>query len=200
MNVWIERLCWRLSGAHKDSVRGVRWLGTSARLVTFSSERVGDGWRNSLLLTDIRNRASAPFREVSSVRADLLWSTQLTDHTVRSSCALYHLCHAHAMTQLKTLTKGVDSIEMNRVCTACCAQPSISPDLQSPFADCGGWRHTHSKRSVPSAGGHRERADAGHSGEPNRPPRACVAARCAVRDMGGEAWQPTSLRKFLVVS
>ncbi len=52
------------AGAHKDSVRGVRWLGTSARLITFASERVGDGWRNTLLLTDIRNRASAPLREV----------------------------------------------------------------------------------------------------------------------------------------
>ena len=43
----------------------MRWLGTSARLVTFASERVGDGWRNTLLLTDIRNRASDTFREVT---------------------------------------------------------------------------------------------------------------------------------------
>lgn len=45
-------------------VRGVRWLGTSTRLVTFSSEKAGDGFRNSLLVTDVRSRASVPFREV----------------------------------------------------------------------------------------------------------------------------------------
>lgn len=48
-------------------VRGVRWLGTSTRLVTFSSEKAGDGFRNSLLVTDVRSRASVPFREVGSL-------------------------------------------------------------------------------------------------------------------------------------
>lgn len=47
-------------------VRGVRWLGTSSRIVTFSSEKQGDGFRNSLLLTDVRSRCSVPFREVRS--------------------------------------------------------------------------------------------------------------------------------------
>ena len=46
-------------------VRGVRWLGTTSRIVTFSSEKQGDGFRNSLLLTDVRSRASVPFREVT---------------------------------------------------------------------------------------------------------------------------------------
>lgn len=44
----------------------MRWLGTSARVVTFSCERTGPGgFRNSLLLTDVRARSSTPFREVS---------------------------------------------------------------------------------------------------------------------------------------
>lgn len=41
--------------AHKDAVRGVRWLGGSPLLVSFSSEKSSSGgWRNSLLLTDVR--------------------------------------------------------------------------------------------------------------------------------------------------
>lgn len=32
------------AGAHKDVVRGVRWLGPSARVVSFSSEKVGRPW------------------------------------------------------------------------------------------------------------------------------------------------------------
>ena len=61
-----------LAGAHKDMVRGVRWLGTSSRLVSFSSEKVGDGWRNTLLLTDVRNRLSCGFREVGPEAAPML--------------------------------------------------------------------------------------------------------------------------------
>jgi hypothetical protein len=39
---------------HKDAVRGVRWLGSSPLLVSFSSEKSSSGgWRNSLLLTDV---------------------------------------------------------------------------------------------------------------------------------------------------
>jgi hypothetical protein len=49
---------------HKDVVRGVRWLGATPRVVTFSSEKAGAGFRNSLLLTDVRARCSTPFREV----------------------------------------------------------------------------------------------------------------------------------------
>jgi hypothetical protein len=40
---------------HKDAVRGVRWLGSAPLLVSFSSEKSSSGgWRNSLLLTDVR--------------------------------------------------------------------------------------------------------------------------------------------------
>lgn len=40
---------------HKDAVRGVRWLGSSSVLVSFSSEKSSSGgWRNSCLLTDVR--------------------------------------------------------------------------------------------------------------------------------------------------
>jgi hypothetical protein len=40
---------------HKDAVRGVRWLGSSPLLVSFSSEKSSSGgWRNSLQLTDVR--------------------------------------------------------------------------------------------------------------------------------------------------
>ena len=56
-------------------VRGVRWLGTTSRIVTFSSEKQGDGFRNSLLLTDVRSRCSVPFREVSTHDSSLKTKT-----------------------------------------------------------------------------------------------------------------------------
>ncbi|KAK9829709.1 hypothetical protein WJX72_007460 [[Myrmecia] bisecta] len=59
-------------GAHKDIVRGVRWLGPTARIVSFSSEKTQHGFRNTLLLTDIRNRSSLPFRELGAENAPML--------------------------------------------------------------------------------------------------------------------------------
>ena len=59
-------------GAHRDVVRGVRWLGPTARIVSFSSEKAAHGYRNTLLLTDIRNRSSLPFREVGAEGAPML--------------------------------------------------------------------------------------------------------------------------------
>ena len=52
------------AGCHKDAVRGVRWLGPTTRLVSFSSERVqhGQATRNALVLTDARSRSCLPFR------------------------------------------------------------------------------------------------------------------------------------------
>ena len=45
---------------HHDAVRGVRWLGTSPRLVSFTSEKSsgpqGAGYYNGLMLTDVRSR------------------------------------------------------------------------------------------------------------------------------------------------
>ncbi|KAL3161421.1 hypothetical protein ABBQ32_010311 [Trebouxia sp. C0010 RCD-2024] len=59
-------------GAHKDVVRGVRWLGPTARIVSFSSEKTAHGYRNTLLLTDIRNRSSLAFREVGAEGAPMV--------------------------------------------------------------------------------------------------------------------------------
>ena len=53
-------------------MRGVRWLGPTARIVSFSSEKAAHGYRNTLLLTDIRNRSSLPFREVGAEGAPML--------------------------------------------------------------------------------------------------------------------------------
>ncbi|KAK9867753.1 hypothetical protein WJX84_002654 [Apatococcus fuscideae] len=55
-----------------DAVRGVRWLGTSPRIISFSSEKTSHGFRNSLVLTDIRNRASIPFRELGAETSPML--------------------------------------------------------------------------------------------------------------------------------
>ncbi len=53
-------------------MRGVRWLGSSARVASFSSERTAHGFRNTLLLTDARSRASLPFRDVGVEAAPML--------------------------------------------------------------------------------------------------------------------------------
>jgi len=80
----MERICVRITfgewadergntaGAHKDVVRGVRWLGPSARVVSFSSEKNAHGYRNTLLITDVRSRVSLPFREVGAEAAPML--------------------------------------------------------------------------------------------------------------------------------
>ena len=62
------------AGAHKDIVRGVRWLGPTARIVSFSSERLPNSaaFRNTLLLSDARSRASLPLREVGGEDAPML--------------------------------------------------------------------------------------------------------------------------------
>ncbi|KAK9845313.1 hypothetical protein WJX81_003317 [Elliptochloris bilobata] len=52
--------------------RGVRWLGASARVASFSSERTAHGYRNTLLLTDARSRASLPFRDVGPEASPML--------------------------------------------------------------------------------------------------------------------------------
>eukprot|EP00884_Botryococcus_braunii_P018245 jgi/Botrbrau1/5103/Bobra.0128s0014.1 len=56
---------------HKDVVRGVRWMGPTPRVASFTSEKLPNGYRNTLLLTDVRNRASIPFREVGLEAAPL---------------------------------------------------------------------------------------------------------------------------------
>ena len=60
------------AGVHKDVVRGVRWLGPSSLLASFSSEKSGGGYCNRLLLTDVRTRLSLPFREVPSEPSAML--------------------------------------------------------------------------------------------------------------------------------
>eukprot|EP00873_Tetraselmis_striata_P044832 jgi/Tetstr1/465096/TSEL_009824.t1 len=49
---------------HKEVIRGLRWLGSTPRLVSFSCKKEQHGWRNCIILTDMQSRASLPFREV----------------------------------------------------------------------------------------------------------------------------------------
>ncbi|KAI3424707.1 hypothetical protein D9Q98_008096 [Chlorella vulgaris] len=49
--------------AHSSAIQSLRWLGCTARLVSHSSEKVAQGYKNVLLITDVRNRVSLPFRE-----------------------------------------------------------------------------------------------------------------------------------------
>jgi hypothetical protein len=57
---------------HKDVVRGVRWLGTSPLMASFSSEKIANGYCNSLMLTDVRTRVSLPFRIIASEPSAML--------------------------------------------------------------------------------------------------------------------------------
>jgi len=61
-----------LAGVHKDVVRGVRWLGPSSLLASFSSEKAAGGYCNRLLLTDVRTRISLPFRDIPSEPSAML--------------------------------------------------------------------------------------------------------------------------------
>lgn len=45
-------LCISVSlAAHPGPVQGLRWLGSTARLVSYSCEKASGGWRNTLLVT-----------------------------------------------------------------------------------------------------------------------------------------------------
>jgi hypothetical protein len=46
-------------------------MGPTPRVASFTSEKLPNGFRNTLLLTDVRNRASIPFREVGLEPAPL---------------------------------------------------------------------------------------------------------------------------------
>ncbi len=50
----------------------MRWLGSSPRLATFSSDRGQHGWRNTLLLTDVRSGRSSVLRDRSGEANPLL--------------------------------------------------------------------------------------------------------------------------------
>ena len=50
----------------------MRWLGSSSRIVSFSSEKGSSGFRNTLLLTDVRNRATIAFRDTASESSPML--------------------------------------------------------------------------------------------------------------------------------
>ncbi|KAL4425017.1 hypothetical protein ABPG77_001795 [Micractinium sp. CCAP 211/92] len=58
--------------AHSGPVQGLRWLGSTPRLVSFSSEKATQGFKNLLLITDVRNRLSLPVREGSNDPAPLV--------------------------------------------------------------------------------------------------------------------------------
>eukprot|EP00775_Hariotina_reticulata_P009224 gene9224-9389_t len=60
---------------HREAVRGLRWLGCSPLLVSFSSEKGGGSgtWKNRCALTDVRTGRSLPFRDsVTSEAAALV--------------------------------------------------------------------------------------------------------------------------------
>ena len=63
---------WSITVAHKEKVRGVRWLGSGSKLITFSTEKQANGWRNTLVMTDLRTRSQIPFRQASLDTGELV--------------------------------------------------------------------------------------------------------------------------------
>lgn len=57
---------------HKERSRSVRWLGCTPLVVSFCTEKTGHGWKNSLMITDVRTGESAPFRELGSENAAMI--------------------------------------------------------------------------------------------------------------------------------
>jgi hypothetical protein len=53
-------------------VRGVRWLGVSPRIATFTSEKAPHGFHNLLVVTDVRSGRSVPLRDRTGEAAPLL--------------------------------------------------------------------------------------------------------------------------------
>lgn len=47
-------------------------MGLTPLLVSFSTEKVNNGFCNSLALTDVRSRSSVPFRTIASEQSSLL--------------------------------------------------------------------------------------------------------------------------------
>ena len=47
-------------------------MGTTPYIVSFSTEKVNNGFSNSLYLTDVRSRVSRPFRTVAAEQSSLL--------------------------------------------------------------------------------------------------------------------------------
>mmetsp|Transcript_7354 Transcript_7354/g.20760 ORF Transcript_7354/g.20760 Transcript_7354/m.20760 type:complete len:1627 (+) Transcript_7354:108-4988(+) len=69
--------------AHREVVRGLRWLGNSPQLASFSCKKEKHGWRNSLVITDMLSRKSTPFRDVGPEVSPML--------AIRSSPSGRHL-------------------------------------------------------------------------------------------------------------
>lgn len=59
-------------GVHKERSRSVRWLGCSPLVVSFCTEKTDHGWKNSLMITDVRTGECAPFRELGSENAAMI--------------------------------------------------------------------------------------------------------------------------------
>ncbi|GMH43999.1 hypothetical protein BSKO_11933 [Bryopsis sp. KO-2023] len=57
---------------HSERSRSVRWLGCSPLVVSFCTEKTQHGWKNSLLVIDVRTGESAPFRELGSENAVMI--------------------------------------------------------------------------------------------------------------------------------
>ena len=65
-------------------MRGVRWLGPTARIASFSSDKAqhGQAFRNALVITDVRSRSSLAFRWASDHGVDSALPAEL------QTCAL----------------------------------------------------------------------------------------------------------------
>ena len=48
---------------HSSAVAGIRWLGRTSRVASFSTQRVGTNWKNSLYITDFISGGSSTFRD-----------------------------------------------------------------------------------------------------------------------------------------
>ena len=196
-------------------VRGVRWLGASARVASFSSERTAHGFRNALLLTDARSRASLPFRDVGVEAAPMLGiraapSGRYLLLLLRSAPSEIWAVRAWpALPPTYLPASGVDGKALVASCLPGTGQNITSP-RSAPFVV--GWLWQRPKESNPASAGAHPRsgpAKRGHGvcagacgqqkrcmkallpratpfSRPCRPPHACV-------QVGGEA-RPARIR------
>ena len=57
---------------HTHAIVALRWLGPAPRLVSASCEKVSSGYRNTVLLTDVRNRQTVVLRQRGVEAAPLM--------------------------------------------------------------------------------------------------------------------------------
>lgn len=122
----------RSINVHREVVKGIRWVGSTPQLVTFSSDKTSSGaWKNSLAITDVRTGRRC-VKDMHCVRGQQAGLLLLQLGSAHCSMLLHkHRCeHLSASPSLLHLTLGEGNGVGFILC--CCLSCSL------PFRDTVG--------------------------------------------------------------